>query len=266
MSSSGLQTVDRALQLIELLRVTNTLTVKQTAEALGVGTSVAHRLLSTLEARGFARHVVDSRAYCLGPALIGLTPSSSDADYVAVSQDQLRQLQSTTGETVHLAALQGRNVRFFYTIVSRHIMRVESRVGDLLPAHASAAGRALLARLSSQQLRTLYPDQAFVTMSHTSTPTRDTLEAELNAVRERGYARNVEDTEPGMASLAMAVSGGSRMPAVAITVAGPEARLLFDRDRTATPEERRIAAALRQAAATIQTRVSPHAGNTGHEA
>lgn len=260
MSTSGLQTVDRALQLLELLRTNKEITVKVAADRLGVGTSVAHRLLSALEARGYARHVVDSRAYCLGPALSGISPSNSDSDAIVVSQDEVRRLQAVTGETVHLAALTGRSVRFFYTIVSRHVMRVESRVGDLLPAHASAAGRALLATLPRERLLALYPEQELVSLGISSTPTRDALEVELDVVRQRGYARNVEDTEPGMASLAMVVNPpmqrtAIKLPLFALTVAGPEARLLFDRANTATPSERRIAAALTASVEAIRTRL-----------
>ncbi|WP_037069570.1 IclR family transcriptional regulator [Pseudonocardia acaciae] len=257
MSVPVLRTVDRALQLIELLRVHSEVTVSGAAEVLGVGTSVVHRLLATLEARGFARRAADSRAYCLGPALLALRPESSDADYIAIAQDQLRQLQAATGETVHLAALHGRNVRFFYTIVSRHTMRVESRVGDLLPAHAASAGRALLATLPVVALRKLYPEPTLLTVGRTSTPTREALETELEAVRRRGYARNVEDTEPGVAALAMAVHGPARMPPIAVTVAGPQARLLLERDDTETATERELSATLRRSVRAIQARLSP---------
>jgi len=254
--SGKLQTVDRALQLIELLRVNHEVTVSGAARMLGVSTSIAHRLLATLEARGFARHTVASRAYCLGPALEGLSPSNTDSDYISITKDQIRKLQIETDETVHLSALSGRHVRFFYTIVSRHIMRVESRVGDLLPAHASSSGRALLATLPRGAVRHLYPDHDLITAGFTTTPTRTALELELEHVRDRGYARNIEETEPGIASLSVTLFGPGRMPPIAIAVTGPQFRLRFEQERI-TSNERLIAQALMDTVKLLQRRLTP---------
>lgn len=250
--SSNLQTVDRALQLLELLQTRSEITLADASQELGVGSSIAHRLMATLESRGFAQRAAGRRGYRLGPAMRADTSQFSDPDCIMLAQDEVKRLQEATGETIHLAALQGRTVRFFYTNVSRHVMRVDSRVGHLLPAHAASAGQALLSALKSESFDKLYPSESLVGGSPHAIRTRDALREELEQIRARGYARNIEQTEPGVTALAMIVMAPGATAPFAVTVSGPQARLGLDRDQPDSPTERQLAEQLRRTVHTIQ--------------
>lgn len=246
-----LQTVDRALQLVLHLQGTESETVTGAAELLGVAPSVAHRLLTTLESRGFVRRDAGSRAFRLGPAMSGMGPLDADSDYAGIARKPMQWLQAETRETVHLGALHGRSVRFPFAIVSPENMRVESRVGDLLPAHLASVGQALLATLPRPTLHRLYPEQ-LIGVSTAGRITRDELEHDLALARMRGYSRNIEATELGVTALAMAIVGPGGRPVMAMSVSGPQARLQLDRDHPDTPAERRLVAQLKHAVAQVE--------------
>jgi IclR family transcriptional regulator, acetate operon repressor len=251
-----LQTVDRALRLLELAQQEPVLTLARAADELGVGTSVAHRLLATLEARGFMRRSLDGPGYRLGPAMTGIRPAHAETDFTRLVQDDLLELQTTTGETVEFAVLEGQAVRYIYGIASQHHMRIEARAGSILPAHTSACGRALLAALTTEQLHRIYPKELLPHAAKTLTPTRAALERELENVRQRGYARNIEETEPGIAALAQTLPTPQGYPLIAITISGPQPRLRFTLENPHTPPETALAQNLHQATQRMRVKLT----------
>ncbi|EFE69276.1 transcriptional regulator [Streptomyces viridosporus ATCC 14672] len=251
-----LQTVDRALRLLVLAQREPVVTLARAAGELGVGTSVAHRLLATLEANGFMRRSLDGPGYRLGPAMTSARPAHADTDFTHLIQDDLLELQAATGETVEFAVLEGQAVRYIYGIASQHQMRIEARAGTILPAHIAACGRALLATLTTDQLRRIYPNEPLPHATGTTTPTRTALEAELENVRQRGYARNIEETQPGIAALAQTLPTPQGYPPIAITISGPQARLRFTREDPRTPSETALTRALRQATQKMQAKLT----------
>jgi DNA-binding IclR family transcriptional regulator len=137
----------------------------------------------------------------------------------------LESLAASLRETVHLAVLEGGNVRYLDSVESPHALRVASRTGSALAANCTASGKALLAEVAA-----IFADQetltALTSRSITSCPR---LLAELRTVRAQGCAMNVEESEDGVASVAVAVRGTRRAPsatpAAAISVSGPVSRM-----------------------------------------
>ncbi|HEY7433181.1 MAG TPA: IclR family transcriptional regulator C-terminal domain-containing protein, partial [Streptosporangiaceae bacterium] len=130
------------------------------------------------------------------------------------------------GETVHLAVLEGSNVRYLDAVESPRALRVASRTGSVLAANCTASGKALLAGLSDAEVMAIFAGQetlsALTGRSITSCPR---LLAELRTVRAQGRALNVEESEDGVASVAVAVRGAQRVPAAALAVSGPVSRM-----------------------------------------
>jgi len=93
-----------------------------------------------------------------------------------------------------------------------------------LPACCTAGGKVLLAELSPDRLRELYPKPQLEKRTPQSLATRKELEAELEEIRKRGYAVNFGESEEDVAAVAAAVRGNGR-PRVAIAVTAPLSRL-----------------------------------------
>ena len=160
----------------------------------------------------------------------------------ASSRPVLEALAASLGETVHLAVLEGSNVRYLDAVESSKALRVASRTGSVVAAHCTASGKALLAALPEAEVSALFAGRALAALTVRSTTTRSRLQAELRQVRRRGYAVNVGESEEGVTSIAVAVRGPR--PA-ALVVSGPVARMT---DETAD----RIVSELRERAAWLE--------------
>ena len=233
-----IESVDNALRLLRLLRDQTQVRVSDASRSIGVARSTAHRLLAMLQHHGFVRQDAESRAYVAGPALFDFALAMlRDRDIRSHARPVLEALSRETGETVHLIALQGRDVLFLDCVESTKAVRVGNRTGLVLPAHCTSAGKVLLAALSAEQVRQLYPDERLPGLTRRSIRTRTRLIREFAAVRRRGYATNVGETEDEIGSIGVLVRDRQRSPRAALSVAVPLSRL----------NERVIAAAARAA-------------------
>jgi DNA-binding IclR family transcriptional regulator len=190
---------------------------------------------------GFVIQDTRTRAYHAGPALvaIGMSVTANDDIQTAV-RPHLETLVSMFGETVHVCTLRGSDIAFLSCVESSRALRSGDRSGTVMPAHATAAGKALLAVLGDAAVRERFPDESLPGLTRRTIRTRTALLRELQNVRERGFAINDAESEPGLAALSCVAYNRGGEPRGAITMSGPEARF-----RTA--DRVRMAAALRNA-------------------
>jgi DNA-binding IclR family transcriptional regulator len=221
--------VDNALRLLVLFRDRPRVRLSEASEYLGVAHSTAHRLMAMLAFHGFVRQEADSRAYVAGPVLteIGLA-AVRELDIRLHARPALEQLAAALGETVHLAVLEGDSVRYLDAVESPRALRVAARTGTTLAANCTASGKALLAELPDAQVTALFDGPAgpgLTGLTGRSITGLPQLLAELGRVRARGCAVNVEESEEGVASVAVAVHGPRLAPAAALAVSGPVSRM-----------------------------------------
>ncbi|MYV98299.1 IclR family transcriptional regulator [Streptomyces sp. SID3343] len=223
-----MESVERALDVLRVVAESGALRLSDISRVLGLPHSSVHRLLATLERRGYvARAHGRSRLYIPGPALVDLGASVADVTFPA-AEPALRALAETCGETAHLITLRNTTAYFIGGIESRRALRVGLRVGSTLPAHCSSGGKALLALLSPVTLEIMYPDERLPAVTDRSTTDRTTLFAELDAIRERGYAVNEAESEDDIRAIGAAVIDGHGRPRGALAIAAPNNRLPDD--------------------------------------
>lgn len=218
--------VDNALKLLLLFRDNATIRVSAAADHLNVARSTAHRLLTTFVSQGFAVQDTPSRVYRPGPQLMEVGQAAlRNLDVRSRARPHLELLAEETGETVSLLIPERANVRFVDSIESRNTVRVASRFGLDLPAHATSGGKAILARLTPEAFYELYPNEELQRVTAVTVSTRTELLADLEQIRVRGYARNNEESEVGLGAAGVAVCDPSGFPTAAVTVAGPVQRM-----------------------------------------
>ena len=219
--------VDNALRLLMLFRSQPRVRLSEASEHLGVALSTAHRLMAMLAYHGFVQQDPDTRAYVAGPALVEIGLAAvRQLDIRMHARPVLERIAADLGETVHLAVLEGSNIRYLDAVESPHALRVAARTGSALAATCTASGKALLAALPDGEVAALFPDDAsLVGLTAKSITKRSSLEKELRAVREQGFALNREESEEGVASVAVAVPGPRDMPAAALVVSAPVQRM-----------------------------------------
>ena len=221
-----LSSVDHALELLLLFRTRPALRVSEVAEELDVARSTAHRLLGMLVHRQFAVQDPATRAYRPGPRLMEIGLAAVGAlDVRARMRPYLSQIAARTGETVSLLVLEGDQVHFIDSIESQHVVRVGSRFDAWMPAHATSAGKAMLAVLTTDEVLAIYPNEKLATVTEHTLATRTQLLAELDRVRGAGFAVNFGESETGLGAIGMAVLDADGRPAAGFTVAGPMQRM-----------------------------------------
>ena len=221
-----IESVDNALKILLLLGERSDLRLTEVAEYLGVASSTAHRLLAMLQYRGFVRQEARTKEYLPGTALTGVAFAVLRRfEARETMRPFLERINRELAETVHLGSLEGAMVRFIDAIESPRAVRVASRLGMSLPANCTATGKAMLAELSTADLRALYPNEELTGLTANSIRSRAELEHEIDGVRRRGYATSSEESEEGVSSVAVAFSAGSSSSKLAINVSVPVSRL-----------------------------------------
>jgi DNA-binding IclR family transcriptional regulator len=221
-----IETVDKALRLLLMFGERAEVRLTDVHAELGIGKSRAHRLLAMLVLHRFAVQDPWTRTYRPGPALaeIGLS-AVRRIDIRIIARPLIEAIAEQTGETVHLGVLEERNVRFVDGVESEMVLRVAGRVGRLLPAYATSLGKAMLAQLPKEAVTELYPDSVLPPVTAASIRLRAVLLAELDEVRERGYAINHGESEEGVSSIGVALPLVKGAPSAAISIAAPSPRL-----------------------------------------
>lgn len=224
-----INSVDRVLTLLRLLYERGELRVADAADELGVARSTAHRLLTMLRHHELARQD-GHHVYRAGRPLTANDAASPGPDMRVLVHEELRELVRRSGETAHLVTLEGNGARFADGVEGTHALRCGTRIGLLLPAHATSGGKALLAELTVEQVQRLYP-RGLPRSDTAAIADLPELLRELARVRRRGYATNCGESEPGLTAVGCCLrdSGGNTVGALAL--AAPSVRC--DRGRIA---------------------------------
>jgi IclR family transcriptional regulator, acetate operon repressor len=225
--------VDTALKLLAMIAEREQVRISEASQELNVARSTAHRVVQMLQYHGLVAQDPTSKVYTVGPGLlqIGLQ-AVRGLDIRTLAHPRLQQLSDEVDETTHLFSLRGTDVVCLDSVESKRPLRVGERVGESLPAYATASGRALLAELPVAQLRRLYPAASLPRLQSGTVDSRAELERELERTRKLGYAVQERQTESDVSAIAAAVED-SRGPAnFAITVSAPSSRFkVEDADR-----------------------------------
>ena len=250
--SQTLQSVGYALRILLLLRTHPVLGVTEVAAHLGIGASTAHRLLSTLQEYKFVQQTEAGRRYQLGAAMTLSTDAAAIEHCIEVGFPVMEHLRDESTETVHISVLSGTQSKFVAVIESPRMMRVTSRVGKNIPAHTSAAGKVLLAELSDVEIDELYPEEQLGQVTESSIATRAALKAELQTVRERGFAINRGESEEGLAAVAVPLRRPGGRAICCLTLTGPLTRFNPDLGGNVSAREREFLEMLFSHAAQIE--------------
>ena len=240
----AIESVSNALRLLSLFRHRDSLRVTDASTELGVARSTAHRLLMTLAHEGFVQQERNSRAYRPGPALLEFAFSSAGIPELRqVARPLMETLSHQLDETVNLMVLEGRSVRFIESVECNRLVRVSGRMGALLPAHATAGGKALLAAMSPEEVQTMFEAGLPRLTEHTTTDKQAFLE-ELDDIRRKGYALNLEESLDGLHAAAVCVPDAAGKAVAAMAVSVPA-------DRGGTSRLRRHTSALKDTAGQL---------------
>jgi DNA-binding IclR family transcriptional regulator len=235
--------VQRALAVLDLLaRNGSGLTLSELGRALGQAKSSLHVVLSTLEDAGFVVRDSVSKRYTLGPQILALSAAyARQSDLLRSFYEIASPLARELGETVQMAVLRGRHVLYVAKQEGTQWVRLASEVGTVLPAHATALGKCLLAGLSDAELDRLFAGVELERLTERTIATLDALKAELAEVRACGYAIDRGETLADVNCFGAPIRDATGTVVAAMSISVPVTRVTPERTGELIDAARRAA-------------------------
>ncbi len=236
--SGGVQSVDRAIDLLELLAdAGGESTLSELANQTALPLPTIHRLMRTLLARGYVRQL-PSRRYTLGPRLIRLGEAAS-RQFGADARPYLARLADELGESANLAIIDRDMAVYVAQASSSRSMRMFTEVGRRVYTHSTGVGKAILAQLPDPAVQDIVTRAGMPPATPKSISTLPALIDELDRIRNRGYAVDDGEQEIGVRCFAVPVPGAPTP--TALSISGPDARVTLEYGEHAVPVLQEVA-------------------------
>ena len=224
------KTADQALLVLSAVIDDGPVTAQEVATSLGLNRTVTHRLLTTLQLRGFVRK--DGSDYTAGPFFLKAAQRAWPAAY-SRARSVIRELAERYGETVLLTVADGdQAIAIDQAVAERYPVRVGYRIGERHPMSVGASGRAILAYLEPARIER-------ITDAIEDLDELRRLRGQLAELRERGYAESRNELHPGIFGLAVPLLGEDGHALASLALLAPAERA--DHLRTLVPEMQRVA-------------------------
>ncbi|HYW55559.1 MAG TPA: SMP-30/gluconolactonase/LRE family protein [Polaromonas sp.] len=189
-SGAGVGVLEKAMGLLNIVSLAPApMTFTELLRAASLPKATLHRILATLMREGLLRHDPYTKSYKLGFRLLELAHEVwSDFDLRLAAQDEMVRLRDSISESVVLAVLDGENIVIVTSEDAGRGSGFTSKVGQRLPAHATSAGKAILAYLDPTRQAALLQSLTLTAYTSSTLTTLSALRGELDLTRARGYA------------------------------------------------------------------------------
>ena len=230
-SARRIEAAHRAVRVLDELAEAGELGTNALARRAGLPASTVSRQLGTLAASGLVEHDPATGRYRLGIRIVRLANTVlARLDVRQIARPHLEQLVRVTGETATLHVPGDEDAVTIDFVPSAHYVQHVTQLGRPSIAHATSAGKVMLA--FSDRPLPAQPLRAYTPRTITS---REALAAEIARVRARGYAEAFEEREQGLNAVAAPVWSASGTLAAIVALQGPTVRFGRAAVRAAVP-------------------------------
>jgi len=228
------ETVERAIDLLEYLKVNGPTGIGELAAEFDCAKSTVHRHLRTLEANSFL--VREDDEYRLGTRLLDYGIGARNRyPLFREARPKVDELAAETEEKIWCTVEEhGRSIHI-YGAQGKRSVRTDARVGSRSYLHQTAAGKAILAHLPEGRVDDVIDAYGLPARTPHTVTDPDELRTELARIRERGYAFNFEESVEGLHAVGAPITDDDGVALGAISVSGPANRLAGDRLREEVP-------------------------------
>lgn len=218
--------VKNAMDILKLFSMHNPeLRVIDIAKQLNIAPSTAYRLLSTLASEGFVYKDLQTNHYSLGVSVLALTNIvNSQLPIVKEATPILNSLTEKTGESSHLAIMEGHEVIYLQKIENEYSIHVTTHIGRRNPIHCTSTGQAILAFEKEELIDEILSKPLHKFTEHTITDPQQ-LRKKLEEIRQLGYVVNYEGFEKNVISIGAPVFNSKNRVIASVNITGPIKRL-----------------------------------------
>lgn len=202
-----------------------TQSLSEISRRLAIPKASAYRYVKTLAGRGYLVMEREQKRYALGPRLLILAQQhDQQLGGLWAARPILSDLAMATGETAHFGILVGDDVVYLEIAESPQRVRAYVQKGDRLPAHAVAAGKAILAH-SQPDLVDRFCRRTLSRLTEATIVDAAAFREELARTRRRGYGVNSGEWIAEVTGISAPVFASRGGVVAAIGIAGPTSRL-----------------------------------------
>ena len=226
-----IQAIERAVSILNAFSMDDPeLGVTELADRLGLHKSTVHRFMVNLDAAGLVERNARTGRYRLGLHVFELGALvMQQMNLWDEALPFLEGLVHDTGETGHLAVLDGGEAIYIERVEARRALRVPSAIGRGYPAHATNLGKVLLADLPRERVEAIIAERGLAAYTSQTITDPAELEADLELIRRRGYAVDNEEYDEGLRCIGAAVRDHSGHVVAALGIGGPVTRITPER-------------------------------------
>ncbi|MDA5109716.1 MULTISPECIES: IclR family transcriptional regulator [Brevibacillus] len=224
---TNVRAVERALDILLCFTDSTDLGLSEIASRLSLHKSTVHRLLATLENKGFLIRDAQTEKYRLGFRIWELSANLTHSDDPAtVLLPEMERLRDLVGETVSLYVRDGNERIRIQAVQSNQPIRRVAPIGARMPLFVGASSKVLVAYAEPEVLEAVLNDPNWP-----ESIDREAYLEQLEQIRAQGFATSVEERELGAAAVAAPIFNRNGKLVAAIAASGPSNRL--------TPEKMR---------------------------
>lgn len=223
-NSGGVQSVDRAVTILEIIARAGLAGVTEIAVELEVHKSTASRIISTLEARGLVEQDQHRGKYRLGLSILRLAgATTARLDIVQEARPIAKLLAERTGETINVAVLSDGAALYLDQVSGNASVQSHNWVGQRIPLHATSNGKVLLSGLSEAGIRAALEAKLPTYTPHTVTSIPRLL-SEVAEVVATGHSVVSDELEIGLTAVSAPIRNAHGDVIASISASGPSFR------------------------------------------
>ncbi|OLZ42111.1 IclR family transcriptional regulator [Natrinema saccharevitans] len=221
--SQLLTTTETSLAIIEAIQELDGATPAELAAALELSESAVYKHLYTLAKHGYVTSEGDE--YRLGARFyhIGMYVRNRSKVYELAGKYVIELAEQSNEESDFGIEENGRIVTLFDSVGSS--AKPSSRLNNYEYMHTTAIGKAILARLPESRIDEIDDRWGFPELTEETITSRGELDAELERIRERGYAINDQESIPGKRVAGVVAEGPNGAVIGGFTISGPAYRI-----------------------------------------
>jgi DNA-binding IclR family transcriptional regulator len=223
-ASEGLTTVEKSLDIIEALDTYGPIGPTELADELDIHKSTAYTHLRTLDERGYV--VKAENGYRLSFRFLERGGSiRNDLEIYRQARENVESLSETTGEVANLGIIEEGMGVLIYRAEGGDAVSDNAPVGSYTHLHTTAYGKAMLAALPDRRVDRIVDRHGLPKRTKHTITDRERLFERLETIRERGYAIDEEEVNPGLYCVGSAITDDEGRPIGGVSVAGPASKL-----------------------------------------
>lgn len=220
-----LETLQKGLDVLFLLKDHYMLSVPEIAEHLELPASSVYRYIANLKGRDLVDECEKQGYYRLGPGIgelahgLGGRPNISD-----IARPVMQSLQASTGETVLLNVRRGHKIIPMERVESTQRFRVSGSQVSEMYMHAGASAKVIMAYLDEGELERVL-QAGLPKMTKTTIHDPEKLKENLREIRQRGYCISAGELVPGTRGIAAPIMDGNGKVIAGLGLIGPAQRI-----------------------------------------